>query len=110
MHVEFIESMPGEDTNGIVAEAEVHFDGDLPAPFAGKKLIGFTLRRSKSGRIYVNPPGRAFGVGIRRYYVNFIQDGNNDNLSFLSERYNNDELDDVKKFILKEWLNRESDG
>lgn len=103
MHVEFIESEDIEESNGIVAEAEIHFDGDLPAPFGDKKLIGFTLRKSKAGKLYVNLPGRAFGVGVRRYYVNYIQSGNDDSLSFVGERTNNGELEDVKRYILQEW-------
>jgi len=107
MHVEFIEADDPKDTNGIIAEAEVHFDDDLPAPFAGKKLIGFTLRKSKTGFLYVNMPGRAFGVGVRRYYVNFIQWANEDTLAFIDERTYNSELEDVKDYILREWRNRE---
>ena len=104
MHIEFIEAdEDATETSGIIAEAEVHFDNDLPAPFAGKKLIGFTLRKSKAGKVYVNLPGRAFGIGVRRYYINFVQDGKDDNLTFVSERNGNDELEDVKRFILQEW-------
>jgi hypothetical protein len=103
MHVEFVEAEDETEANGIIAEAEIHFDNDLPEPFTGKKLIGFTLRKSKAGKVYVNLPGRAFGVGVRRYYVNFIQDGGDDSLTFVSERKDNDGLDDVKRFILHAW-------
>jgi hypothetical protein len=109
MHVEFIESTDVDQTNGIIAEAEVHFDGDLPAPFAGKKLVGFTLRKSKAGKVYVNLPGRAFGVGVRRFYVNFLQDSADESLVFMEERTDNNELEDVKRYILQEWDARGED-
>jgi hypothetical protein len=89
MRLEFIE----RDEGGLVAEVEIYFETDLPKPFAGKKIVGTQVRRSRDGNLYVNLPGRAFGAGGKRQYFDYLRD----------EDENHESLDDVKKYILEEY-------
>jgi hypothetical protein len=93
MRVEFIE----QDEGGLVADVEIYFEGDLPEPFAGKKLVGAQVRRSREGNLYVNLPGRAFGAGSKRQYFDYLRD----------ENENHDTIEEVKKYILDEYKKSE---
>jgi hypothetical protein len=62
----------GTKPERLLAEAEVVFDG-ADGPFAGLKLVGFSVWRSESGGTYVTLPARAFGAGQERRYFDYIR-------------------------------------
>jgi hypothetical protein len=68
MQVHFVPRENGPER--LVTEAEIHFEeGEL----AGMRLVGFCLRRSAEGEIYVTFPSRAFGAGSERRYFDYLR-------------------------------------
>jgi len=62
---------PANDSQSSIAEAELIFESG--EPLDGMKLIGFSVRRSHEGRLFVTLPARAFRMGTERSYFNFLR-------------------------------------
>jgi len=75
----------------LVAEAELIFeDGE---PLAGLKLVGFSIYKNAAGRLYVTLPSRAFGMGEKRQYFDFLR----------SAKEKHSDTQTVKDSILGAW-------
>ena len=84
MRIEFIRPQNRGDSpppKNALAEAEVYFDSMTysdgcahPSPFAGLKLVAFTVWAGDRG-IYVTFPGRAFGAGTDRQFFDYLRAG-----------------------------------
>ena len=70
MRVQFVEREKGPER--LVCEAEVVFE-ESEAPFAGMKLVGFSLWRSVEGEVFVTFPSRASGIGSERRYFDYLR-------------------------------------
>jgi hypothetical protein len=68
MRIQFVRRENGPER--LVCEAEVVFD---EGPFAGMKLVGFSLWNGADGEIYVTLPSRAFGAGTERRYFDYLR-------------------------------------
>jgi hypothetical protein len=67
----------GTKPKSVLAAAEVVFI-DPESPLHGTKLVGFTVRRSDSGGVYVTLPSRAFGIGNDRRYFDLLRAASDD--------------------------------
>lgn len=85
----------GTKPERLLAEAEVVFDG-ADGPFAGLKLVGFSVWRSESGGTYVTLPARAFGAGQERRYFDYIR----------ATSGVHRETDRLKEFVHEAWRQR----
>jgi hypothetical protein len=70
MRVQFVEREKGPER--LVCEAEVVFE-DSEAPFAGMKLVGFSIWRSVEGEMFVTFPSRSSGIGSERRYFDYLR-------------------------------------
>jgi len=75
----------------LVAEAELIFED--AEPLAGLKLVGFSIMKNPSGRTYVTLPSRAFGMGEKRQYFDFLR----------SAKEKHYETQTIKDAILDAW-------
>lgn len=53
-----------------LAEAELIFEGP---ELEGLKLSGWTVWRTRGGKMYITAPARAFGVGQKRQYFEYLR-------------------------------------
>lgn len=70
MRVQFVEREKGPER--LVCEAEVVFE-ESEAPFAGMKLVGFSIWRSVEGEMFVTFPSRSSGSGSERRYFDYLR-------------------------------------
>jgi len=84
------EAPEDEDTN-CLAEVEMVFDDG--EPLSGLKLVGFAVRRDSHGNQFVTMPSRAFGVGGKRQYFDFLR----------SARERHSDTTWIKRTIMEEW-------
>lgn len=70
MRVQFVEREKGPER--LVCEAEVVFE-ESEAPFAGMKLVGFSIWRSVEGEMFVTFPSRSSGIGSERRYFDYLR-------------------------------------
>lgn len=63
----------------VVAEAAMEFLGDA-GPLAGLKLVGFAIRRSGDGSLYVTLPAKAWSAGDDRTYFDLIRSIDGDHI------------------------------
>lgn len=92
MKVNFVERENGPER--LACEAEVLFG---EGPFAGMKLVGFSLWKSPEGEVYVTFPSRAFGGGSERRFFDYLR----------SIEGSADDTKRVKAWILDEYHRQE---
>ena len=61
-----------EDAGRLQGEAEVVFE-EAESPFAGMKLVGFSIWRSVEGEMFVTFPSRSSGIGSERRYFDYLR-------------------------------------
>ncbi len=90
MYINFVQ--PAEDAaSNKLADVELIFEKG--EPLAGLKLVGFSLWKNASGVLFVTMPSRAFGVGAKRTYYDFLR----------SARERRRDTQDLRDAIIKRW-------
>lgn len=100
----------GADKTDVLAEAEIHFDEE--SVFAGLKLTGIQIRKSKmperdGGSLFVTFPAKAVGTGTERRYFDFIR-----SVEPMSSAAGRSAIRRLRKFVethCAEWLAKKED-
>jgi len=81
-----------------LAEVELVFEGS--EPLAGLRLVGFAVRKDPKGVLYVTLPGRAFGIGEKRQYFDYLRGE--------SEHNHTEDVRWIKDLILDAWKHEQA--